>query len=93
MMFVTNVVSQKNCLKIFFCKLFIVTTFTTCTVTIAGEITSGLVRGASSLQGEVIILKQEWMRLSRDVSSNQDNMTPAWPGDHLTKCPGLCFLA
>ena len=53
-MFVTNVVSQKNCVTNLFCKLFIVTTFTTCTVTIAGEITIGLVRGTSSLQGEVI---------------------------------------
>ena len=28
-----------------------------------------------------LILKQDCMRLSRDVSSNQDRMTPAWPGD------------
>ena len=48
-MFVTNVVSQKNCVTKYFYKLFRVTTFTMCTVTIAG-----LVRGTSSLQGEVI---------------------------------------
>ena len=53
-MFVTNVVSQKNCVTKYFYKLFRVTTFTACTVTIAGEITSGLVRGTSSLQAEMI---------------------------------------
>ena len=39
-----------------------------------------------------LILKQDWMRLSRDVSSNQDRMTQAWPGDYLIKCPALCLL-
>ena len=29
----------------------------------------------------LFMLKQYWMRLSRDVWSNQDKMTPAWPGD------------
>ena len=48
-MFVKNVVSQKNCVTKYFYKFFIVTT-----VTIVGEITSDLVRGTSSLQGEVI---------------------------------------
>ena len=45
---------KKYCVTKYFYKLFRVTNFTTCTVTFAGEITSGLVRGTSSLQGEVI---------------------------------------
>ena len=38
-----------------------------------------------------LILKQDWMRLSWDVSSNQDRVTSAWPGDYLIKCPALCL--
>ena len=39
-----------------------------------------------------LILKQDWMRLSQDISSNQDRMTPAWPVHYLIKCPALCLL-
>ena len=55
-------------------------------VTIGADITSGLVRGPFfcfmvklSHSLFYLILKQHWMRLSRDVSSNQDRMTPACP--------------
>ena len=39
-----------------------------------------------------LILKQDCMWLSRDVSSNKDRMTPAWPVYYLIKCPALCLL-
>ena len=41
---VTNVVFQQKKFTKYFYKLFRVISFTMCTVTIAGEITSGLVR-------------------------------------------------
>ena len=48
---VTNSVFQKTCVTKYFYKLFWVTTFTMCTVTIAAKITSDLVRGPSFTSG------------------------------------------